>query len=124
MIYFQIKNIKTISRNTVNNIERWLSLKIPTELRNSIFEYIKNENYLLCNYRNFKEYSLNNNYNGSAFLSGGAFSNSEGIAFSILNVNPSIFSPPYNDPYLASLELQVTIIIPSTALSDNVSINI
>ena len=41
----QRKYIKTISRNTVDNIERWLSLKIPTELRNSIFEHIKNENW-------------------------------------------------------------------------------
>ena len=41
----QKKYIKTVSRNTVGNIERWLSLKIPTELRNSIFEYIKNENW-------------------------------------------------------------------------------
>ena len=41
----QRKYIKTISRNTVDNIERWLSLKIPTELRNSIFDYIKNENW-------------------------------------------------------------------------------
>ena len=41
----QIKYVKTISRNTVSNIERWLSLKIPAEVRNSIFEYIKNENW-------------------------------------------------------------------------------
>ena len=34
----QIKYVKTISRNTVSNIERWLSLKIPAEVRNSIFE--------------------------------------------------------------------------------------
>ena len=71
------------------------------------------------------QFSLNNNYNGSAYLSeGNAMSNFEGIASSILNVNPSIFSSDNNTSDLLNLELQVNVSIPSADLSNNVIINI
>ena len=66
------------------------------------------------------EFSIITELDNSAYLSsGGAISDSNGIAYSILNVHQSIFSNSTD-----SLSIHVSVTIPSTELSESVSVTI
>ena len=70
-------------------------------------------------------FSLDEDYNGAVYLSaGGSISNSLGDASSIVTINPALFSFENETQDFSSLDLQISITILSTMLSDNVSINI
>jgi len=69
------------------------------------------------------QFSLSEDYNGTTYLStGGAISDSLGVAYSILNISPSLFS--YLPESLDEINLSVSINIPSTELTDSIAINI